>query len=217
MPTKPTKPNTELWDIEAKLHEKRVYFNKPQLMAQYIAAKTTVIVAGRRTGKTDSIASPFVLRNMQRMPGSTGGIVVPTFKHGLTNTIPGLLAAWKRWGYINGIHYVVGRKPPKSFGKPITEPADYEHVITFYNGSVAIIISQDRPGSSNSLVAVDRRSKVHRLQQTEGRDAARQWRHTLVLRSPLVQSFHDGAVRHAADTKRVVVPALQGENGSRTH
>ena len=151
MPTKPTTPNTALWDIEAKLHEKRVYFNKPQLMAQYIAAKTTVIVAGRRTGKTDSIASPFVLRNMQRMPGSTGGIVVPTFKHGLTNTIPGLLAAWKRWGYLNGIHYVVGRKPPKSFAKPITEPADYEHVITFYNGSVAIIISQDRPGSSNSL------------------------------------------------------------------
>ena len=150
MPTKST-IDTTLWDIEAKQHEKRVYFNKPQLLAQYIGAKTTVIVAGRRTGKTDSIASPFVLRNMQRMPGSTGGIVVPTFKHGLTNTIPGLLAAWKRWGYINGIHYVVGRKPPKSFAKPITEPADYEHVITFYNGSVAIIISQDRPGSSNSL------------------------------------------------------------------
>ena len=145
------KVDTSLWDIEAKQHSKRVYFNKPQLLTQYIGAKTTVIVAGRRTGKTDSIASPFVLRNMQRMPGSTGGIVVPTFKHGLTNTLPGLLAAWKRWGYINGVHYVVGRKPPKSFSKPITEPADYEHVITFYNGSVAIIISQDRPGSSNSL------------------------------------------------------------------
>ena len=73
------------------------------------------------------------------------------FKHGLTNTLPGLFAAWKRWGYINGVHYVVDRKPPKSFSKPITEPADYEHVITFYNGSVAIIICQDRPGSSNSL------------------------------------------------------------------
>ena len=65
---------TKAWDIEARQHEKRVYFNKPQLMAQYIGAKTTVIVAGRRTGKTDSIASPFVLRNMQRMPGSTGGM-----------------------------------------------------------------------------------------------------------------------------------------------
>ena len=130
---------------------KQVYFNKPQRLTQLIGANTTVIVAGRRTGKTDSIAAPFVLRNMQRMPGSTGGIVVPTFKHGLTNTIPGLLAAWKRWGFIEGIHYVVGKKPPKSFRKPITPPHDYEHVISFYNGSVAIIISQDRPGSSNSL------------------------------------------------------------------
>ena len=132
-------------------NDKSVYFNTPQRLTQLIGANTTVIVAGRRTGKTDSIASPFVLRNMQRMPGSTGGIVVPTFRHGLTNTLPGLFAAWKRWGFINGIHYVVGRRPPKSFAKPIIEPSDYEHVISFYNGSCAIIISQDRPGSSNSL------------------------------------------------------------------
>ena len=130
---------------------KNIYFNNPQLLTQLIGANTTVIVAGRRTGKTDSIASPFVYRNMQRMPGSTGGIVVPTFKHGLTNTIPGLLAAWRRWGLLPGVHYVVGRKPPKSFKTAIIEPTDYEHVISFYNGSRAIIISQDRPGSSNSL------------------------------------------------------------------
>ena len=129
----------------------KVYFNKPQRLTQLIGANISVIVAGRRTGKTDSIAAPFVLRNMQRMPGSTGGIVVPTFKHGLTNTLPGLFAAWKRWGYIRGVHYVIGRKPPKTFAKPIIEPAEFEHVISFYNGSCAVIISQDRPGSSNSL------------------------------------------------------------------
>lgn len=128
-----------------------VYFNKPQLVTQLIGANISVIVAGRRTGKTDSIAAPFVLRNMQRMVGSTGGIVVPTFKHGLTNTLPGLFAAWKRWGYIRGVHYVIGRKPPKTFAQPIIDPADYTHVITFYNGSCAVIISQDRQGSSNSL------------------------------------------------------------------
>lgn len=130
---------------------KKMYFNTPQRLAQLVGAHTTVIVAGRRTGKTDSIAAPFVLRNMQRMPGSTGGIVVPTFKHGLTNTLPGLFAAWKRWGLIKGVHYVVGRKLPKSFKAPITEPEEYEHVISFYNGSVAIILSQDRPGAANSL------------------------------------------------------------------
>ena len=34
---------------------------------------------------------------------------------------------------------------PKSFARAIIEPSDYEHVISFYNGSVAVIISQDRP------------------------------------------------------------------------
>ena len=45
-------------------NDKSVYFNTPQRLTQLIGANTTVIVAGRRTGKTDSIASPFVLRNM---------------------------------------------------------------------------------------------------------------------------------------------------------
>ena len=31
--------------------EKKVYFNKPQRLTQLIGANTTVIVAGRRTGK----------------------------------------------------------------------------------------------------------------------------------------------------------------------
>lgn len=130
---------------------KQVYFNRPQLMAQLIAARTSVIVAGRRTGKTDSIAAPYALKMMQRMPGSTGGIVVPTFKHGLTNTLPGLFAAWERWGFKRGIHFVVGRQPPKSFAQPITRPDDWEQVISFYNGSLAVILSQDRKGAANSL------------------------------------------------------------------
>ena len=54
-------------------------------------------------------------------------------------------------GYIEGVHYVVGSQPPKSFRQPTIDPKDDEHVISFYNGSVAVIISQDRPGSSNSL------------------------------------------------------------------
>ena len=130
---------------------KPTYFNRPQLLAQWIAARTTVVVAGRRTGKTDSIGAPYVYKMMQRMPGSTGGIVVPTFKHGFTNTIPGLLGAWKRWGLVAGIHYVVGKRPPKTFARPITEPHEWEQVISFYNGSIAVVLSQDRPGAANGL------------------------------------------------------------------
>ena len=130
---------------------KEVYFNNIQQDIMLVGANTTVIVAGRRTGKTDGMASPFVLRNMQRMQGSTGGIVVPSYKHGLTNTLPGLFAAWKRWGYIEGTHYVVGKRPPKQFAEPIIKPSDYSHAITFYNGSTAILVSQEVHGAANSL------------------------------------------------------------------
>ena len=128
-----------------------VYFNEPQLLTQWIAANTTVIVAGRRTGKTDSIAAPFLLRCIQRMPGSTGGIVVPTYRHGLTNTIPGVLTAFARWGYKEGVHYVVGKVPPKHFRQPIIRPRSFVRVISFWNGSVAVLLSQDRTGTANSL------------------------------------------------------------------
>lgn len=128
-----------------------LYFNKIQQRVMYIGAKTTVVVAGRRTGKTYGMGAPFAYRNMQRMPGSTGGIVVPTFRHGLTNTLPGLFSCWKAMGLIEGIHYVVGKKPPKGFGEARIEPREYEHVISFYNGSKAVLISQDIAGSSNSL------------------------------------------------------------------
>ena len=130
---------------------RKVYFNPVQLQFQWIAANTSVGVCGRRFGKTEGMAAPFVLRCFQRMPGSTGGIVVPTFLHGLTNTIPGVLAAFRRWGYIDGIHYVVGRKPPEFFNSPIIKPQSYAHVISFYNGSVAVLLSQDRSYSANSL------------------------------------------------------------------
>jgi len=128
-----------------------IYFNKIQQRVMYIGAKTTVVVAGRRTGKTYGMGAPFVYRNMQRMKGSTGGIVVPTFRHGLTNTLPGLFTCWKAMGLIEGVHYVVGKKPPKYFEKAIIEPREFEHVISFYNGSRAVLISQDLAGSSNSL------------------------------------------------------------------
>lgn len=128
-----------------------VYFNKIQQKVSFIGAKTTVVVAGRRFGKTYGMGAPFALRNMQRMPGSTGGIVVPTFRHGLTNTLPGLFTCWKAMGYIEGVHYVIGIKPPKGFGEAKIEPREYTHVISFYNGSRAVLISQDIAGSSNSL------------------------------------------------------------------
>jgi hypothetical protein len=132
---------------------KPIYFNPPQQEVMFTAAHTTVIVGGRRLGKTHGIAAPWILRNIQRMPRSSGAFVFASYRRGLTNTLPGTLAALESFGYRRDQHYYIGRKPPKNAGfqKPYIEPVEYEHVLSFYNGSVAYFISQDRPGTSNSL------------------------------------------------------------------
>lgn len=139
--------------MEPKADSKKIYFTDPQLEFRYTAAHTSVVVAGRRFGKTHGLAAPWLLRNVQHMPRSSGGIIGATFQQLLTRTLPGTLMALEDMGYKRNVHYFVGRKPPLSAGfkTPVREPVSYEHVISWYNGSVQYLISQDIPGSSNSL------------------------------------------------------------------
>lgn len=132
---------------------KKIYFNDPQQEFMYTGAHTSIIVGGRRLGKSHGFASPFMLRNVQQMPRSTGGIVGSTFQKLLAQTLPGTLAALEQLNYKRDVHYYVGHKSPKNsnFKKPIIDPSSYEHAIIWYNGTITRMISQDRPGTSNSL------------------------------------------------------------------
>ena len=128
------------------------YFNDAQLEVDWVGARDNVIVGGRGLGKGKTHAT-YDLRNMQRMPGSNGGIIAPNQKRCLTNTLPSMLIHWEHWGFKRNIHYAIGIRPPKSWHwkKPIFEPANWENTISFYNGSIGSIISQDRKGTSNSM------------------------------------------------------------------
>lgn len=132
---------------------RKVYFTDPQLEFRYTAAHTSVVVAGRRFGKTHGIAAPWLLRNLQYMPRSSGGIVGTAYQRILTQTLPGTLQALEDMGFRRNIHYFVGMRPPKSAGfvTPVREPSRFDHVISWYNGSIQYLISQDIPGTSNSL------------------------------------------------------------------
>lgn len=133
-------------------YQKR-YMNDPQLECHHIAAHTSVVVAGRRLGKTHGVIAPWLKRNVQHLPRSAGGIVCATFQQALTRTLPGTFAALADLGFKRNFHYFVGVRPPKKagFAKPVREPFSYDHVISWYNGSINNLISQDVPGSANSL------------------------------------------------------------------
>lgn len=132
---------------------RQTYFNKPQQEFMAVGAHTSVIVGGRRIGKTHGFASPFVLRNTQYMPRSANGIVGTTYQQLLTRTLPGTIQALEQLGYRRDIHFFLGHKPPKAanFQTPYIAPGSYDHVMSWYNGAIWHLISQDRPGTSNSL------------------------------------------------------------------
>ncbi len=129
-----------------------VYLNDVQNdIINGVQARTSVIVAGRGFGK-GVLHAAWNLRNMQRMPGCCIGFVSANTKRALTNTLPSMLIHWEKWGFKRNVHWAIGIKPPKTWhwGSPIFPVQNYENVLSFYNGSVGYIISQDRTGTSNS-------------------------------------------------------------------
>lgn len=134
-----------------RIDAKPFYLNDIQNEVIYTGAKDTILCAGRALGK-GVIHALWNLRNMQRMPGSITGIVSPNCKRALTNTLPSMLVHWEKLGYLRNVHWCIGIKPPKAWHwpEPIFRPENYENVLSFYNGSIGFIISQDRSGTSNS-------------------------------------------------------------------
>lgn len=130
----------------------RQYFNDPQLYSLAMNTRDEVIVTGRGMGK-GAIQAGRLQSCYQGMPGSMGGFVSPSVKRCLTNILPSILIHFERWGFKRDLHYIVGKRPWKGlhWKQPIFTPANWENTIAFYNGSVCNIISQDRPGTSNSM------------------------------------------------------------------
>lgn len=109
------------------------------------------MVGGRGIGKS-LICASLLRRNFEQMPGSNTGLVGPNSKRMFTNIIPSWDEHLRRWGFIENVHYAWGKKPAKAWGwkEPVIPPMNWENTLSFWNGSIATIISQDRKGTSNS-------------------------------------------------------------------
>lgn len=104
-----------------------------------------VLIAGRGFGKSFDNGLD-VGKKVEALPRSKGLFLGITYTQILTNTLLPMKAAWEQYfGYIEGIHYVVGKKPPEHFVKPYQKPERYENVVTFWNGTTMVFGSFDRP------------------------------------------------------------------------
>lgn len=137
---------------------KKQHFNKPQLRSLYISAPVEIAVMGRGLGKTTGILAPkSAQKYFGTLPRSTGTNINATFTQAYTRTLKELIRGWQNLGYIMDHHFIVGKRPSEKWIKqwnwkgPYAYPLDFKHIISWFNGAVMQIISQDRPGSTNGM------------------------------------------------------------------
>lgn len=125
-------------------------FNPFQTAIAILQPKRNFLVSGRGFGK-----STFFGHKMSDiatfLPGASGVIGAKTFTHVLTSILPSAFEHLERMGYMRDIHYVIGKRPPKSWGLPYQPPVkDFTNYITFYHPKRPVgfyLVSQDREGS----------------------------------------------------------------------
>lgn len=117
-----------------------------QVICDWVDTTVMVTVCGRGTAKSTVIQARRIYRCVQLMPGAPLAIVANTYSNLDNNIMPAVYKGWALMGWIEGVHYIKGKRPPESWRRRCSVIVDeYEHVISFWNGSVLFLGSLDNP------------------------------------------------------------------------
>lgn len=131
---------------------RNIRLNRPQLILHKVNAKKTYILWARAGGKSGGGIGPRSMHLVTIMPGAQIGLVVPSYIMGFKQIIPNIASFWtNHMGLVEGENYVIGKKPPDDWPKPIIPVLDYKYVISFDNGTVMPVLSLEVEGSANGF------------------------------------------------------------------
>lgn len=140
--------------LKADVKPKIVTLNPAQSIfftALEMGKKYCFLKMGRGAGKSTMLAMA-IIKCVQQMPRSTGVLVGETYQQILSRTFQSTKEGLEMLGWIEGIHYVVGRNGYKlGFRKPFQAPEDWRRTIHFRNGTVLIMVSLDMPNAGRGL------------------------------------------------------------------
>lgn len=130
-----------------KLPDVPVKFGSDALVfCDWIDTTNFISIGGRGVAKSTVILARRSARCVRLMPGAPVAIVANTYANLVDNIMPAVQNGWKLQGFIEGVHYVKGRKPPEEWRRRCSIIVDdYRHVYSFYNGSVIFLGSLDNP------------------------------------------------------------------------
>lgn len=122
------------------------YGSYVQQLTDWVETTNFVGVAGRGTSKSTIIISRRSARCVELMPGAPVAIVADTYTNLVNNIMPAVQNGWRLRGYIEGVHYVKGRRPPREWTARCSVIVDdWTHAYCFWNGSVLFLGSLDAP------------------------------------------------------------------------
>lgn len=122
------------------------YGSDVQVLTDWIDTTNLVAVAGRGTAKSTVILAKRTYNEVVLMPGAPLAIVADTYANLVNNIMPAVQNGWRLRGWLEGVHYVKGHRPPDEWVRRCSVIVDdYKHVYSFWNGSVLFLGSLDSP------------------------------------------------------------------------
>ena len=123
--------------------EVRKYYNDAQMIFALVNPRKAILRWQRGGGKTEGPYS-FRMANVAiKMPRSNNAISVPSYLKFLKDLLPGLRRGLAFHGLHENKHWVIGRPPLKGWENPFYKPDNYDYVLSFKNGAVYSLFSQD--------------------------------------------------------------------------
>lgn len=125
---------------------KTSWFNQTQIDFVTAFQKFKVAICGRGFGKTTMIALILFLI-AKYLPRSKGFLAAKTVEQIEDEILPQIRKKLRRLGLQEGLHYVVGVRPPDWYKKPISPIKNYKNAMIFWNGTLVRFLSHARPAS----------------------------------------------------------------------
>ena len=91
------------------------YSNLVNTIFKLAKPKNLYVIAGRGTGKTTDILADRSIDIAYDMPGCYIALSADTYMNAIKNVLPQLIEGWERNGWVEDIHFVVGKRPPQHF------------------------------------------------------------------------------------------------------
>lgn len=133
-------PTKQTDDIDVK------FGSDVQILTDWVDTTNFIAVAGRGTSKSTIIIARRSFNCVLLMPGAPLAIVADTYTNLVNNIMPAVQNGWRLRGLIEGVHYIKGKRPPKSWSDKCSVIVDdYKYVYSFWNGSVIFLGSLDSP------------------------------------------------------------------------